>query len=481
MALRHVLAGLLFLAGISIVHDGWAVEESQAKWLQPLQKKWTGDLDGMIQRRLIRALVVYSKTYYFVDKGTQRGVSYDALKIFEDELNEQLKREKKLPVRMVFIAVPRDQLIPALIDGRGDIAAAGITITPGRQELVDFSDPTLAPVSEVVVTGPATPQIATLDDLSGKEVFVRKSSSYYEHLVDLNQKLERAGKVPISLKAAPESLEDEDLLEMLNAGLVQLVVIDQPKGEFWSSIFPKITMRQDLVINSGGELAWMMRKNSPRLKSAVNDTIKRHGKGDPTRAEILRKYLKSTKFVKDAASQEEMRKFQATVDLFKKYGQQYNVDYLMMIAQGYQESRLDQHVKSRVGAVGVMQVMPATGREMKVGDITKIDPNIHAGVKFIIFMRDTYFGNEPMDELNKDLFAFAAYNAGPGRINELRKLAEKRGLNPNVWFGNVEVIVSEKIGRETVTYVSNIFKYYVAYSLIEEAEQAKQNAKAATH
>jgi membrane-bound lytic murein transglycosylase MltF len=231
------------------------------------------------------------------------------------------------------------------------------------------------------------------------------------------------------------------------------------------------------VINSGGEIAWIFRKESPHLKAAVNAFLKRHGSSDPTRAEILRKYLRSTKFVRDAASQEELRKFEATVELFKKYAARYNIDYLLMMAQGYQESRLDQSVKSRVGAVGVMQVMPATGRELRVGDIHKIEPNIHAGVKYIAQIRDKRFGNEPMDELNKDLFAFAAYNAGPGRINGLRKIAAQRGLNPDVWLGNVELIAAEKVGRETVTYVGNIFKYYVAWTLVTEGIQERREAR----
>jgi membrane-bound lytic murein transglycosylase MltF len=237
----------------------------------------------------------------------------------------------------------------------------------------------------------------------------------------------------------------------------------------------------DLAINSGGEIAWVFRRQSAQLQATVNAFIKRHGASDPTRAEILRKYLKSTKFVNDAASQNQLRKFQATVELFKKYGATYKFDYLLVMAQGYQESRLDQRVKSHVGAVGVMQVMPATGRELKVGDITQLDPNIHAGVKYIAHIRDEHFGNEPMDELNEDLFAFAAYNAGPARIERLRKTAAQRALNPNVWFGNVELIAAEKIGRETVTYVSNIFKYYVAYTLVMEAEQERQKAKATAH
>ncbi len=452
----------------------------QKPWLKPLlEKTWTGDLDGMIERRVIRALVVYSKTYYFVDKGTQRGLSYEYLKLFEDDLNARLKKQKKRPVIMVFIPVSRDQLFPALMAGRGDIAAAGLTVTPERDKTVDFSNPTVSPVDEIIVTGPSSPKLSQLADLSGKEIFVRKSSSFYEHLVALNSQLRQQGKAPIRLKLAPESLEDEDLLEMLNAGLVQLIAVDQPIASFWSGIFPKISVRTDLVISSGGQIAWVFRENSPQLKASVNDFLKRRGKADATRAEILRKYLKSTNFVRNAASEKERRKFEATVEYFRKYGAQYHIDYQLMLAQGYQESRLDQSVKSRVGAVGVMQVMPATGKEMRVGDINKIEPNINAGIKYIAKIRDQYFGDQPMDELNQDLFAFAAYNAGPARINGLRKVAAQRGLDPNVWLGNVELIAAEKIGRETVTYVGNIFKYYVAYTLIMDEMRERNEAKGA--
>jgi membrane-bound lytic murein transglycosylase MltF len=481
MALTRRYAGLMSLAAALLAEGASAAESmplrAQASWLKPLlQKTWTGDLDGMTERRVVRALVVYSKTYYFVDKGTQRGISYDYLRLFEDEINAQLRKRKKRPVIMVFVPVPRDQLIPALIAGRGDIAAAGITITPGREQLVDFSDPTVRPVDEIIVTGPASAPISQLSELSGTEIFVRKSSSYYEHLVTLNAQLRQQGKPLIRLKPAPESLQDEDLLEMLNAGLVRLVVVDQPIALFWSNILPNIKARTDLVINSGGEIAWIFRKQSPHLEAAVNAFLKRHGSSDPTRAEILRKYLKSTKFVRDAASQKELRKFEATVELFKKYAAIYNIDYLLMMAQGYQESRLDQNVRSRVGAIGVMQVMPATGRELRVGDIRKIDPNIHAGVKYIARIRDERFGNAPMDELNRDLFAFAAYNAGPRRIDGLRKIAAQRGLNPDVWLGNVELIAADKLGRETVTYVGNIFKYYVAWTLVTEGIQERREA-----
>jgi len=255
--------------------------------------------------------------------------------------------------------------------------------------------------------------------------------------------------------------------------------VDDYLAEFWSQVFTNIKVHRDIAVRSGGSLAVAFRKENPQLRDVVNTWIKKHGKGDAFRNVVERRYLQSVKYAKNAAADAERQKLQAVIELFKKYGAEYNVDYLLMAAQGYQESTLDHNVRSPVGAIGVMQVMPPTGKELKVGDITQIEPNIHAGVKYMRFMMDQYFKDEPMDNLNKALMTFAAYNAGPGRLRQLRRETEARGLNPNVWFGNVERVASERIGRETVTYVSNIYKYYITYRLLTEQQQRREAAKAA--
>jgi membrane-bound lytic murein transglycosylase MltF len=437
---------------------------------------WTGDLDGMIKRRQIRVLVPYSKTFFFVDKGVQRGIAHDLMVTFGDDLNKKLKT-KHLRVEVVFVPTKRDRLLPALTEGRGDMVVANLTITEERQELVDFTDPLISDVSEIVVTGPASPPIATLDDLSGQEIFVRQSSSYWDSLETLNERLKTDGKKEVSLVPAPEALEDEDLLEMLNAGLVKIVVVDSHKANFWKQVFPKLALHPDVAVRTGGQIAWAIRKDSPQLKAELNAFVKTHGEKSQFGRITFRKYLQSTRYVKDAASEEEMRKFRALIVLFRKYGDRYGMDWMLMAAQGYQESALNQNARSHVGAIGVMQVMPATGTELKVGDITQTEPNIHAGVKYIRFMVDQYYAKEPMDELNKGLFAFAAYNCGAGRVNSLRREATKLGLDRNVWFDNVERVAADKIGRETVTYVSNIYKYYIAYRLVQGEYLDRETAK----
>ncbi len=445
-----------------------------------IAKLYTGDLDGMLKRRLIRVLAPYGTTNYFIDKGVQRGTAYEISVKLEDSINRKFKTTIATKVHVVIVPTSRDDLYDALVKGRGDIVVAGVTVTPERAKLVDFTIPTLRDIDEIVVTGPGAPAIGSVADLSGKTVAVRDKSIQFESLQKVNATLKQQGKAPITIRTVPTALEDEDILEMCNAGLLKIVIVDDFLAKFWKQILPNITPHLDVKVREDGDYAWAVRKGSPKLIAVLNPIVKANGQGTTFGNLLFKKYMQNTKFVKDATSEAELKQFNALIKTFQKYGNQYNVDFLLMMAQGFQESRLDQNAKSQVGAVGVMQVMPATGKDMKVGDIRQIDPNINAGIKYIRFMIDQYYKDEPMDELNKGLFAFASYNAGPARIRGLRKLAAQRGLNPNVWFNNVERVVAEKIGRETTTYVSNIYKYYVAYTLTVQEMKEKERAVGAT-
>jgi membrane-bound lytic murein transglycosylase MltF len=445
-----------------------------AAMLTSVGEEWKGDLDGMIKRRRIRVLVPYSKTSYFIDRGVQRGVAYDMFKAYEDSLNLKHKTGD-LRVHVAFIPTSRDALADALFSGKGDIVAGNITITEERRQLADFTESLSDSVREVLVVAPGGPAIATLDDLAGQTVHVRAGSIYETNLKAVSDLLAKSGKKAINVKQVPANLEDEDILEMANAGLIQMTVVDDHIARFWKQIFPKLAVKDQVAIKSDLAVGYAMRKNSPLLKADLDAFVKTHRQGTAMGNVMLTKYLKSTKFVKSATSKAEIKKFQDLIALFRKYGDQYGVDWVLMAAQGYQESQLKQNAKSQVGAIGIMQVMPDTGKDMRVGDISQIEPNINAGIKYVHFMIEQFFKDEPMTDLNKALFAFASYNAGPGRVKQLRREAAKTGLDPNIWFNNVERIASKRIGRETVTYVSNIYKYYVAYtlSLEEVAERQK--------
>ena len=450
----------------------------------PLVEPFTGDLDGMIERRVIRVLTVQNPILYFVDQGREVGITYETIKAFEAQLNKRLGK-RTVTVHVIAIPVARDELIPRLLAGQGDIAAAQLTVTPERQQHVDFSSPFVTGVREVLVTGPATPPVASLEDLSGKEVYVRLSSSYAEHLRKLNAHFEAAGKPPVTILPAEEVLEDGDILEMVNAGLVPATVTDEFMADLYLKVFPGLTKRSDIA-SQPMAFAWAFRKNSPKLAAEINAFVRTHQQGTLAGNVLLDKYLKTTKWVKNARGEADRQRFLTMIELFKKYGDQYGLDYLLIAAQAYQESGLDQSKRSHMGAVGVMQILPTTARDKAVGipDIEKLESNIHAGIKYIRWMIDTYYNEPGVTPLNRGLFAFASYNAGPARVAGLRREAAAQGLDPDKWFNNVELIAAKRIGRETVTYVANIYKYYLAYQMMvqqrEAREQAKTEAGAAT-
>jgi len=447
-------------------------EEPQLEILSSLNPAFVGDLPALVERRLIRVLTVHNKTNYFLDGAQQRGVTYEVAKAFEEFLNRDQKIAKRRPLSVAFVPVHRDQLIPMLLAGHGDIIAANLTITPDRAALVDFADPLATGIREVLVTGPAAPEIATLDALAGQRIHVRLSSSYYESLRAFNALLEAKGLAPMQLEPADETLEDEDLLEMVSAGILHYAVVDEHKARLWAEILPDLVLRDDLVFRADGVIAWAVRPGSPELLAAINRFVPKARQGTELGNTLIRRYFKANKWITNPAATADRKRFDEALPLFQAYAAQYGFDWLMVAAQAYQESRIDQSVRSPVGALGVMQIKPETAADKYVGipDISTMEANIHAGVRYLRWIMDTYLDDPALDDKNRLFLAFAGYNAGPGRLASLRKKTAADGLDPNQWFGNVEHAAAAKIGRETVTYVMNIAKYYFAYRMILENE-----------
>lgn len=444
----------------------------------PVPEDWIGDFDGMRERRLVRVLVPYSKTFFMVDRGRQQGISYELGKALEAWLNARHPYpQKSLRWQVMFIPVARNELMPRLLSGGGDIAAGGLTITEGRLQTVDFAAPFASNIREAVITGPASAPLSKLEDLAGQEVMVRASSSYFEHLVAINRQFKARGLKPIKIIAADENLESEDLLEMLNAGLLNAIVVDRYIAEAWSPLYSKLQIHDEFYIHEGAEFAWAIRKSSPLLKQELAAFVSKHKAGTAFGNSLRNKYVKNSKRVLNAASEAELKKFNELVGLFEKHAGTYEFDYLMLMAQGYQESQLNQAARSPRGAVGIMQLLPTTAADPVVGikGIDKsADKNIEAGSKYMRVLADKYLDDPELTPMNKTLLSFAAYNAGPGNLRKFRRLAEKSGLDKNVWFGNVEHSAARVVGRETVDYVGNIYKYYVAYKLAEDKHRKRR-------
>ena len=456
-----------------------AASDAEARRFEIASKPWKGDFDGMLERRLIRVYVPYSRSLYFVDKGRERGISAALIREFERSLNQKYAKQLgKRPLTVFVVVATRDKLQADLLEGRADIAVGNIKALPELQKTVDFVAPDEQAASvEVVATGPAAPAIASIDDLSGKTVHVRKVSSAYLSLTALNERFKKAGKPEAKLVLVPDALEEEDMLEMLNAGLLETIVVDDWRAKAWAQILPKVKVHEQIALREKTRMGWAIRKDSPKLAAELNEFYKVWEKKQGNFAKLLAQYNKKVKVLHTAAASEDQKRFEQLLVYFQKYGKQYKFDPLMLAAQGYQESTLNQGAKSPVGAIGVMQIMPATGADLKVGDIHQVEPNIHGGAKYMDQLMTKYFADAKFDEQNRTLFAFASYNCGPGNVSKMRREAEKRGLDPNQWFNNVEIVTAEKIGLETTTYVRNIFKYYASYRLTADAMANAAKAK----
>ena len=481
--------GLLALIALSVVGGSCGpgareadapqtVAEIHDPWLRPGRAhEWTGDLDGMVERGVVRVLTTANRTDFFVDGARKRGIVAESAAALEEMLNKQLGQRDAVDV--VVVPVRRDQLLPMLTKGLGDVVIGNLTITPERQEIVDFAPPFVSDVRELVVTAPRADPVATLEDLSGRPVWVRRSSSYHASLQALNRRFASEGREPVDLRAADEFLEDEDLLEMVQANLYPATVVDSHKLEWvWAKVFPDLNV-SDVAVREKGEVAAATRKDSPQLQALLADFYERHRVRTSFGNQMVQRYFKSSPWINNAAETQERRRYAAVVDLFRKYSDRYDFDYLMMIAQGYQESGLDPDARSHVGAIGIMQVMPATaaGHPINMPNVEAPEPNIQAGIKYMRWVVDEYFDDSAIDDVNRHLLAFAAYNAGPNRIARLRKLAPEYDVDPNVWFKNVERIVASKVSREPVRYVRNIYKYYLAYRRLRDLESERGSAE----
>lgn len=439
----------------------------------------TDDLDQILKRRNLRAIVILNPTGFFYDNGHPMGMTFEALRELETYINKR-QNSKALGVKVTFIPVRPDQVEAALEQGVGDLVAYAIVVTPEREQRVTFTVPVISDVKQVVVSGKDFGNAATLDDLGGKEIYVNPLTANYQILQELSRKQQASGKSAVLVKASDSNLTDEDMLQMVNAGLVPATAVNLTKAKIWAQVLPNLTVHEGLSIATGQQGAWAVRKNNPQLKQMLDEFITPRAVGTSFGNTLLRRYLVNTKWVKNATSSGEMKKFGTLSALFKKYAGQYDFDYLMIMAQGYQESLLDQRARN-ASHIGIMQVNPklAAADPINVKNVTTAENNILAGVKMLRDIEQRYLDDPNLKEPDKTMMVFASYNAGPNRIAKLRKEAAERGLDPEKWFNNVELVVAQDIGQETVNYVGNIYKYYVAYKLaLTQPAQASQNSEA---
>lgn len=457
----------------------YASEKSEATVSERINQAFIGDLKEIRERRILRVLVSYNRTNFFHTVKGDRGIEHDLIKEYEKFLNRGPRRER-YKTHVVFLARPFEKLLPDLQAGYGDIVASGLTITPERQSFIDFTQPYIKDVQEILVSHSDINPATSIQELSGKQIVVVSNSSYIIHLEKVNQALGQLGLPAIEIVKADPLLESEDLLEMVNAGLFEYTVVDNHIAEIYQNIYPKIRLQQDFVFHHGGKIAWAINQNLPQLKKSLNSFIRSYAKpGKLLGNSLYKKYFKNPYWIKQPLSLNALDETPCLQYYFEKYAEFFEFDWYLIASQAYQESRFNQKLISRVGALGIMQIKPSTANSkvVRVSNIKDLETNILAGVKYLAFIRDFYFTKPEYSEEDKINFTLAAYNAGPGRIRQLQRIAERKGLNPHKWHYNVEVIARQEIGHETVDYVTKIQKTKIALKLSKELAARKHLLK----
>jgi membrane-bound lytic murein transglycosylase MltF len=435
----------------------------------------TSDLSAAT--RMIRVLVHYSRSEFFVANGRPAGFEHTALMEFEKFLNHS--RGKKAPkVSLTFIPVHFKDLIPYLIEGKGDIAAGFLTVTGERAAKVAFTKAYLRDVSEVLVGHAGSTLPESLEDLSGRTVHAMRGSSFVEHLGVLNDRFMAAGRPQVNVVEMPPSATDDDILEMVNAGIFSLTAVDGFIAELWSQVLPDIRVLHTIGLNRGGNIAWAVRKDNPEFLKKLDAFVERNGlRLRAAGAAAMKRHFKDAKLLANPLSQEAFGLVKELSPHFREASAKSKLDWLMMMAQGFQESGLNQNLRSPRGAVGIMQVLPETAKSIGFRDITKVRQNIAAGVAYLDFIRRTYFNDPGIPPDARVDFALAAYNAGPNRIQALRQTARTRGLDPNLWFNNVERVALDRVGEEPVRYVANVNRYYIAYRMAHHLDEERRELR----
>lgn len=435
---------------------------------QRIHQVFIGDLPEIRERRILRVLVSYNRTNFFhTDKG-QRGLEHDLMVAYEDYLNRGPRKER-YKTHIVFLARPFNQLLDALVKGEGDVIAAGLSITPERQALVNFTAPYIEDIDEIFISNSEAPFVETIEDLAGKKVVVVANSSHVINLQRINTALGGMGLDPLEVIQADDLLESEDILEMVNAGLFDYTVADKHIAKIYAQVFHNLYLHEDFILNNRGKIAWAINKDLPKLQNSLNNFIENYARpGRLLGNSVYQKYFENPYWIQHPLDFTDLDKTPCLKYYIQKYAQFYDFDWYLIAAQAYKESKFNQKMVSHRGAYGVMQIKPSTARSKHVAIRqikTNLENNIHAGVRYLAFLRDQYFDKPQYSEEDKINFALAAYNAGPSRLRRMQRLAKKQGLDPNKWFYNVEVIARNKIGHETVNYVTVIQKTTQALKL----------------
>ena len=455
----------------------WAVRKSNPQLLKQLnefiktekllsytQDNHFGDLDSIKKQRLLRLITRNNATSYFLWKNQLMGFEYDLIKQFAKQQRINLK---------VLIAQDNSQMLQWLENGYGDIISAGLSKTPElEKDPILFSQPYLY-VKQVIVQRHHEAPIKTLTDLNQRTFYVQKSSAYWHTLTTLQAQLE-SKNIHFIIEAVPENKSTAEIIKQVIEGRYDITLVDSDIIDIeksWNN-----HLLSSLALSKKQGHRWLVRKSDKKLLAALNNFIKQEYKSLFYNV-TYNKYFKNSHnlFTADKLAQNN-NGISIYDDLIKSLAAEYDFDWRLIAAQINKESHFNPKAESWTGAKGLLQVMPRTALEMGIGHLEKPENSLRAGLKYMAWIRKQLPENLPVDV--RTWFTLAAYNAGLGHLYDAQHLAEKQGLNPKLWYGQVEkafLLLSKPQyykqarygyvrGIEPVSYVKTIQALFELYS-----------------
>jgi len=440
-------------------------------------RPFKGDLPDLRERELLRVLVTPGRSDFFAAEGKLRGFEYELFRELAEELGRN-RRPGSLPMQVAFVPMGGADLIPALLAGHGDVIASSMTVTDTRAEQVAFTSPYMSGVREVLVSHAGAPAPASWADLAGARVHVAAGTSFLPGLQARSAALVAEGLPAIEVVETGRELDQEDMLELVHSGALRYTVCDDFLVEHWAELLDGLRVHRDMHLDSDARIAWAVRPDAPELKALLDDFIAGHRRGTLIGNVLFKRYYKSTRWIANPLRRMETERLTSILGPLKEHADAFGFDWELIAAQAYQESGLDPMARSRSGALGLMQLLPSTGQDMGAKDLLDPEDNLRAGCRYMAWIRRHHVNDPDLDEEVRVDFCLAAYNAGPSRVRRWREAAVARGLDPDVWFGSVELLALEDVGLQPVQYVGNISKYRTLYTMLLNGETRHAEARA---
>ena len=428
--------------------------------LQAGQPSQVRDLAQIRSSQVLRVLVNQSRNSSGEVKGQDIGVEYHRLRAFERYLNDQARDGQEITLKIIPKA--KDQLLGALARGEGDLVAPGELIDAKASRGISASAPIIHQVPLLLVGGKGGKRFTRFDQLSGRTVALTTGSVAGAAINQLNQKLALRKLPPVTIEWVDPTLAVEDVLEMVQAGIFRLTIVEKPIAERWAKLMPKLRFERKVLISEPAAMRWYVRRDASMLRASIDRFLTRYKVPADQDVAFERVYRRLYR-VHYPLARADRQKLEKLRPVLQKHARQQGMDWLNLAALAFKESTLNPNARGGGGATGLLQITPSAARRVGVSNIQNVDNNVLAAVRYLALIRRKFFSSPKLNERARMAFMLAAYNMGPERVQGMRAEARRRGLNPNQWFFQVERIAMEQVGMGAVSYVNSVNKYYLAF------------------